>query len=118
MKSFLLTIDRSLCSMIPMLMFLYFSRLYEKYRCRILPIAVFSHGVAKNEPDRFELGFPFKEVLRFSFYTLELHKQDWRSYIKSNNPVAAALLAQMGYSNEERVQVKKEFLRMLVRFSE
>lgn len=52
-------------------MFIYDSRLYEKYRKRILPIV--------------------------------------------DNPIAAALLSKMGYNNEERVQVKKEFLRMLVR---
>ena len=36
---------------------------------------------------------------------------DWRSYIHTNNPVAAALLSKMGYTEKERVQVKKEFLR-------
>ena len=33
----------------------------------------------------------------------------------ANNPVAAALLSKMGYSEKEKVQVKKEFLRMLVK---
>ncbi|MED4902604.1 transposase, partial [Weizmannia sp. CD-2023] len=32
-----------------------------------------------------------------------------------NNPVAAALLSKMGYTETERVQVKLEFLRMLAR---
>ncbi len=39
----------------------------------------------------------------------------WRDYIRQDNPVAAALLSQMGYNKEERVQVKNEFLRMLIR---
>jgi predicted transposase/invertase (TIGR01784 family) len=39
----------------------------------------------------------------------------WRDFIHSNNPVAAALLCKMGFSEEERIEVKKEFLRMLVR---
>ncbi|MCW8781739.1 transposase, partial [Weizmannia coagulans] len=42
-------------------------------------------------------------------------KQNWRNYIRSNNPVAAALLSKMGYTEKERVQVKLEFLRMLAR---
>jgi predicted transposase/invertase (TIGR01784 family) len=96
-------------------MFVYFSRLYEKHRMKILPIAVFSHGDKRIEPDGFEVTFPFHDVLKFSFYKLELHQHDWRKYIKQDNPTAAALLCRMKYSQEERVQVKKEFLRMLVR---
>lgn len=46
---------------------------------------------------------------------VELKKMNWRDYIQSDNPVAAALLAKMGYSKDEKVQVKMEFLRMLVR---
>ncbi len=46
---------------------------------------------------------------------LELKKLDWREYIHSNNPVAAALLSKMGFRPEERVRVKLEFLRMLAR---
>lgn len=40
---------------------------------------------------------------------------DWRKFIRADNPVAAALLSKMGYTEEERVQVKIEFLRMLIR---
>ncbi|QGQ97375.1 hypothetical protein EHS13_22060 [Paenibacillus psychroresistens] len=31
-------------------MFIYFSRLFEKYRRRIIPIAIFSYKPLKNEP--------------------------------------------------------------------
>ena len=55
------------------------------------------------------------QVLDFHFLILELRKHNWRNYIRSNNPVAAALLSKMGYQKKERVQVKLEFLRMLVR---
>ena len=95
-------------------MFVYFSRLYQEHRCRILPIAVFSYPQKHNEPDCFRLEFPFMPVLDFRFLTLELKKHNWRNYIRSNNPVAAALLSNMGYHKKERVQVKLEFLRMLV----
>jgi len=40
---------------------------------------------------------------------------DWKEYLQSNNPVTAALLSKMGYSNREKVQVKREFLRMIVK---
>ncbi|ABO49108.1 conserved hypothetical protein [Desulforamulus reducens MI-1] len=96
-------------------MFIYFSRLYEKYRCKVLPITVFSYDKMNDEPDTFELGFSFLDVLKFNFYKLELRKLNWREFIKSNNPVAAALLSKMGYRKEEKVQVKLEFLRMLTR---
>ena len=46
---------------------------------------------------------------------VELKKMNWRDYVKSNNPVAAALLSKMGYPKEEKVQVKMEFLRMMVK---
>lgn len=95
-------------------MFVYFSRLYQEHRCRILPIAVFSYPEIRDEPDQFKLEFPFMPVLDFHFLTLELKKHNWRNYIRSNNPAAAALLSKMGYENQERVQVKLEFLRMLV----
>lgn len=96
-------------------MFIYFSRLYEKYRRKIVPIAVFSYDQTRDEPDSFELGFPFLTVLNFNFYKLELKKLHWREYIYSDNPVAAALLSKMGFSPEEKVQVKIEFMRMLAR---
>lgn len=95
-------------------MFIYFSRLYQEHRCRILPIAVFGYPEIREEADRFELGFPFLDVLDFHFLKLELRKHLWRDYIRSNNPVAAALLSKMKYQENERVQVKLEFLRMLV----
>ena len=96
-------------------MFTYFTRLYQKHRRRILPIAVFSYDVLRDEPDCFQIGFPFLDVLRFNFYKVELRKRNWRDYIHSENPVAAALLSKMGYGVEEKVRVKVEFMRMLTR---
>ncbi|HBQ28029.1 MAG TPA: transposase, partial [Desulfotomaculum sp.] len=75
-------------------MFIYFSRLYEKHRRKILPIAVFTYDQVRDEPDTFEQGFAFLDVLRFCFYKLELKKLSWREYINLDNPVAAALLSK------------------------
>lgn len=47
--------------------------------------------------------------------TLHLQKKNWRDFIRSDNPVSAALLSAMGYKKEEKIQVKKEFLRMMTR---
>lgn len=97
-------------------MYLYFSLLYNKYRKPILPIAVFTYDKNYNEKNEFTMSFPFFHVLlSFQFLTLTLRKLRWRDFIHSNNPVAAALLCKMGFTEEERVEVKKEFLRMLVR---
>ncbi len=96
-------------------MFHYYSLLYNKYRKPIVPIAVFSYDETRDEQDTFTIAFPFFHVLTFNFLKLELRKKNWRNYIQSNNPAAAALLSKMGYSSDERIEVKKEFLRMLVR---
>lgn len=94
-------------------MYHYFSLLYNKYRKPIIPNAVFSYP-ENWEKNKYTMGFPFFRVLTFHYLTLHLAKKNWRDYIKSNNPVAAALISKMGYADQERVQVKKEFLRMLV----
>jgi len=96
-------------------MFIYFSRLYEKHRRKILPIAVFSYDQVRDEPDTYMQRFTFLDVLRFHFYKLELKKLSWREYIHRDNPVAAALLSKMGFSRKEKVLVKLEFLRLLTR---
>lgn len=98
-------------------MFLYFSRLLEKHPgTRIIPIALFSYDDKKRqEPDTFEMSFPFLDVVKFHYLTVELKKLNWRNFIRQDNPVAGALMSRMGYTEDEKVEMKKEFLRMLVR---
>ncbi|MGY4690994.1 Rpn family recombination-promoting nuclease/putative transposase [Salibacterium sp. K-3] len=98
-------------------MFIYYGRLYEKYRCNILPIALFTYDQRREEPDLFSIQFPFHDVLRFQFLTVQLKQQNWRHFIRSDNPLAAAFLSKMGYNEKEKIQVKKEFLRMMVRMN-
>ncbi|MED4840197.1 transposase, partial [Weizmannia sp. CD-2023] len=81
----------------------------------VLPIAVFSYEEKTETPDTYTFAFHNIEILRFHYLSIHLMKQNWRNYIRSNNPVAAALLSKMGYTEKERVQVKLEFLRMLAR---
>jgi len=99
----------------PERMFLYSSKLYDKYRRRILPIAIFSHRRQAQEPSGFGWAFPFLKVMTFRYYVVQLRKKGWRRFVRTNNPVAAALLSSMGYNKKERVAVKFEFLRMVTR---
>ena len=95
-------------------MYHYFSLLYNKYQKPIVPIAVFSYEESW-EKNQYTMEFPFFHVLTFNYMTLHLRKKNWRKYIRSENPAAAALLSKMGYDEKERVQVKKESLRMITR---
>ena len=99
----------------PRRMFRYYARLFLKYNLRILPVAVLSHKVKKQEPRSFRISFPFEEVLEFNFLQLHLKRQNWRDYLKKDNPTAAALMACMDYTEEEKVQLKLEFLKMILR---
>ena len=96
-------------------MFIYCSRLYEKYRKPILPIAIFSYNDKRSVPAQFTIDVPTQQILKFQYFQIHLIKKNWREFIRSNNPVAAALLSKMGYTVDERVQVKVEFFRMLSR---
>lgn len=82
-------------------MYQYFSLLYNKYQNPIIPIAVLSHDESWEE-NQFTMDAPSFRVLTFNYLTLHLQKKNWRDYIHSNNPIAAALLSKMGYSEEER----------------
>ncbi|MBS4024365.1 MAG: hypothetical protein KGZ96_01680 [Clostridia bacterium] len=96
-------------------MFKYFSRLYEKHQCKILPIVVYSHDAKLDKPDNFKVEFSFLKVLEFNFLMIQLRKLPWRKYIRSNNPVSAALIGRMNYTEEEKISVKIEFSRMLTK---
>jgi predicted transposase YdaD len=99
----------------PERMFRYYMMISLRHRKPVLPIAVFSYEEKTETPDTYTFAFHNIEILRFHYLSIHLMKQNWRNYIRSNNPVAAALLSKMGYTETERVQVKLEFLRMLAR---
>lgn len=99
-------------------MFIYFARLFELYRKKypvIIPIAIFTSDDAADEPDTLCLSVPDREILKFHFYKVELKRLDWRRFIGSDNPVAAALLAKMGYNKREEREVRTAYLRMILR---
>lgn len=99
-------------------MFIYFSRLFERHRKEhklIIPIAIFTNDDARDEADTLELYIPEHSILHFQFLKVELRNNDWRRFIESDNPVAAALLAKMGYNRGERRELRFAYLRMLLR---
>ncbi|AEH52458.1 hypothetical protein BCO26_0399 [Heyndrickxia coagulans 2-6] len=99
----------------PERLFRYYMMISLRHRKPVLPIAVFSYEEKTETPDTYTFAFHNIEILRFHYLSIHLIKKNWRDYIRSNNPVAAALLSKMGYTKKERVQVKLEFLRMLAR---
>jgi hypothetical protein len=80
-------------------MFIYFSRLFKRHRKEhklIIPIAIFTADDAKNERYTLSMEVPDHQILHFQFLKVELKGRNWRQFIDSNNPVAAALLAKTG----------------------
>lgn len=98
-------------------MCIYCMMIYLKYRKPVFPIAIFSYDKDRNESTTFSFGTPFFTTLTFQFKMLELHKLHWCRFVKSTNPVAAALMCRMNYSREERVAVRIGFLRSLGRMA-
>lgn len=96
-------------------MFIYCTRLYEKHRKPILPLAVFSYNDRREVPNQFTIKFPNIQIIEFNYLQLHLVQKNWRAFIHQDNPAAAALLSKMGYTESERVHVKLEFLRMVSR---
>lgn len=99
------------------MLFKYFARLHEKHQRKIIPLVVYSHDAKIHEPDSYKVEFSFLKVLEFNFLMLQLKKEPWRKYIKSNNPVAAALISKMDYTDEEKITLKIEFSRMMANMS-
>jgi hypothetical protein len=97
-------------------MFGYLALLTRDYGLPVYPVALLSYDKPRDaEADVFRVVFPDKQVLEFHFTVLQLNRMNWRAYLRRDNPVASALMAKMGVAPAERVEVKKECLRMIVR---
>ncbi|MEF2966438.1 Rpn family recombination-promoting nuclease/putative transposase [Paenibacillus sp. M1] len=98
-------------------MFIYFGRLFERHRKEhrlIIPIAIFTADDARNERNSLHMAIPGHEILHFQFLKVELRQSNWRRFVDSNNPVAAALLAKMGYNKGEEKEIRLSYLRMIL----
>jgi len=97
-------------------MFHYFALLTKDHALPVYPVALLSYDKPRDsELDAFRVEFPDKVVLEFRFTVIQLNRLNWRDYLRRDNPVASALMAKMGFAPEERVEVKKECLRMIAR---
>ncbi|SFG14336.1 transposase [Sporolactobacillus nakayamae] len=96
-------------------MYLYYCMIYLKFRKPVLPIAIFSYDGVRDESDEFVVKVPHLMVVSvFHFLKLELSRMNWRKFMNSNNPAAAALMSRMNYSKRERVQVRLAFIRQMI----
>ncbi len=97
-------------------MFDYFALLMRDHQLPVYPVALLSYDTPRDlEASTLSVEFPDKTVLIFRFTVIQLNRLDWRKYLHQDNPAAAALMAKMGVAPEERVEVKKECLRMIAR---
>src|SRR5688500_3081191 len=95
-------------------MFVYFARLHEKCGLPVYPVALLSFdSPLREEPAHYRVEFPDKTVLDFNFEVVQLHRLNWRDFLRNSSPVAAALMAKMRIAPEDRPRVKLECLRMI-----
>lgn len=95
-------------------MFCYFARLHERHSLPVYPIVLFSFDRPRTEQaSGYELILPGLDVLKFQYKVIQLNRLNWRSYIKRDSPVTAALMAKMKIAHDERFRVKLECLRMI-----
>ena len=77
-------------------------------------MALFSYDRPQRaEPDSYQVAFPDRVVMSFSFRTIQLNRLNWRDYLRQPNPVAAALMTRMRIAPEDRPRVKLECLRFI-----
>ncbi|MFM9964130.1 MAG: Rpn family recombination-promoting nuclease/putative transposase [Planctomycetaceae bacterium] len=98
-------------------MYEYFSQLFLRHGLSIVPIALFSDDAEWKEPvpDFFELALSPKSRVRFDYHLIKLSQLDYRRFLESDNPLAFALMAKMKYTRRERVRLKADFLRLILR---
>ncbi len=89
-------------------------KLDRQYAIPIYPIVVFlEESDRTSETNGYRVTFPDRQVLEFSFVSISLPRLNWQEFRDRHNPVAAALMAKMQMTLEERPRVKVECLRML-----
>jgi hypothetical protein len=95
-------------------MYRYWAVLFLRYGLPIYPIVVYSHRVPrKRQAGRYCVELADLTVLTFRYRVLQLSRMPWRRFLRSHNPVAAALMAKMDIAEQDRPRVKLECLRIL-----
>jgi predicted transposase/invertase (TIGR01784 family) len=100
----------------PERMFQYYCQLYLRHRTPIVPVAIFTDEAVwrKPIPDGFEIGLEGERYVQFRFHLLKLKHLNYRQFLKSENPLAYALMAKMNFDRRERVRLKADFLRLIL----
>lgn len=96
-------------------MFRYFARLHENYGLPVFPGGLLSDRAVgrKPTPNRYVVRVPHQTVLDFRYHLIELKRLDWREFLRSENPVAGALMSRMKVAKRDRPLVKAACMRLL-----
>ncbi|NOT64210.1 MAG: DUF4351 domain-containing protein [Acidobacteria bacterium] len=99
----------------PQRMFTYFARLHESYGLPIYPVVIFTYDAPLYAaPHSYCVEFPSFKVMEFNYRAIQLNRLHWRDFLRHDNPLAHALMAKMKMTKQERVQVKRECLRLIL----
>jgi len=91
--------------MFPKRMFKYFALFHIQNDLPVYPIALFSFESPKSDrQSSYNLSFPDKEVLKFSYTVIQLNKFYWKDYLKTSNPITPALMTKMNIDASDRVR--------------
>ena len=101
----------------PKRMFKYFCQLFLRFGKPIIPIVIFTddHRWRTEFPDSYSIEFNEKCYLEYYYHSIKLKHYNWRKFLDSNNPLAYALMAKMDYDKNERVKLKADFLRLILK---
>lgn len=99
-------------------MFIYFYRIYDKFRQKIVSVAVFSDPEREFKPDRFSYNF-FGCSLEFRYRVYKILEYSDEELEKSENPFALVVLAakrnlESRKDEEKRFAFKRELMRLLL----
>jgi len=100
-------------------MFIYFYRIYDKFKQKIISVAVFSDSERGFKPDRFSYSFLGCD-LEFRYRTYKILEYSDEELEKSENPFALVVLAakrslESRNDEEKRFVFKWELIRLLLR---
>lgn len=100
-------------------MYQYMYRIYDKYNKKIYPLAIYTHDVESNQPDRYEEKFYGME-LTYKFPAYKTIEQNERKLEEDLNPFATVILAalyatQTKTDEEQRFKFKQKLSKMLLK---
>ena len=95
-------------------MFKYAALLHIKYRLPVYSVVIFSHDAPmRPEPNRYVMSLFGKTRLQCEYTVIQLNRLSWRKFIKTPNPVTAALMTKMKIAPQDRLKVTREIVRMI-----